>query len=108
MSEATSARNRAGLTLEDAACQVRVCVSYLRRVERSGDCSYPLAMRLARLYRCSANVFLYTNKGSETPTTSKSLKDPIKATNKEKPLAFEAKGRKQGGVLLIGFATITI
>lgn len=74
MSEAASARNRAGLSLEDAARRARICVSYLRRVERSGDCSYVLAMRLARLYRCSANVFLYTMKGSETPTTSKSLR----------------------------------
>jgi hypothetical protein len=70
MSEAAGARSRAGLTIEDAARQARVCVAYLRRVERSGDCSYPLAMRLSRLYRCSANVFLYT-KGSETPKTSK-------------------------------------
>lgn len=66
MSEAASARDRAGLTLEDAARRARIGVSYLRQVERSGDCSYVLAMRLARLYRCSANVFLYT-KGSETP-----------------------------------------
>lgn len=74
MSEAASARQRAGLSLEDAAKQARVCVQYLRRVERSGDCSYVLAMRLARLYRCSANVFLYTTKkGRETPATSKRL-----------------------------------
>lgn len=74
MNPAADARKRAGLELSEAAKRARVCVSYLRRVERSGDCSYVLAMRLSRLYRCSANVFLYTNKGSETPTTSKRLR----------------------------------
>lgn len=74
MSPAQRARVNAALTIEEAARRARVCVSYLRRVERSGDCSYVLAMRLARLYRCSANVFLYTMKGSETPTTSSSLR----------------------------------
>lgn len=78
MSEAASARGRAGLSLEEAAHRARIGVSYLRQVERSGDCSYVLAMRLARLYRCSANVFLYTTKkGSETPKTSKRLKSTL-------------------------------
>ncbi len=74
MTPAERARHCANLTIEEAAHRARVCVQYLRRVERSGDCSYVLAMRLARLYRCSANVFLYTTKkGRETPATSKRL-----------------------------------
>lgn len=52
------ARLSAGLTIEAAARSTRVSVDYLRRIELSGDCSYPLAMRLSRVYSCSANVFI--------------------------------------------------
>jgi transcriptional regulator with XRE-family HTH domain len=69
MTSAAQAREAAGFTLEQAAKKARICTSYLRAIEKGrGTCSYPLAMRLSRLYRCSANVFLYTKKGSETPT----------------------------------------
>ena len=88
MTPAANARIRAGLDLSEAASRARVCVSYLRRVEKSGDCSYALAMRLARLYRCSANVFLYSTKGSETPTTSNRLKDTFRQ-NEQIPLRIE-------------------
>lgn len=68
MTPAIQARQQAGLTLEQAAKQARIGIPYLRAIEKGrGACSYPLAMRLSRLYRCSANVFLYTKKGSETP-----------------------------------------
>jgi hypothetical protein len=56
---ATRAREQAGLSLMEAAKRVQVCVSYLRAIERRGGASFRLAMRLARLYGCSANIFLY-------------------------------------------------
>jgi len=68
MTPARSAREAAGLSIEEAAKRTRVCVAYLRAVERHGGASYGLAMRLSRLYGCSANIFLYhASKGSETP-----------------------------------------
>ena len=53
------ARETAQLTVEQAARQARICPAYLRRIERHGGATYVLAMRLARLYSCSANLFLY-------------------------------------------------
>jgi transcriptional regulator with XRE-family HTH domain len=44
------ARERAGLTLERVAQRVRVTPAYLRSLERTGRFSYPLAVRLVRLY----------------------------------------------------------
>lgn len=72
MTPAAQARQKAGLELAEAARQAGCCERYLRRIERSGGCSFPLAQRLARLYRCSANVFLMKMKqGSETPEQKK-------------------------------------
>lgn len=59
MTSASQAREAAALTLDVAARKARVSVSYLRRIERHGGATYALAMRLARLYGCSAHVFLY-------------------------------------------------
>ena len=68
MTPATQARERAGLTPEDAAHRARVSIGYLRQIERSGrDCSYPLATRLARIYGCNANIFITKTTGSQTP-----------------------------------------
>lgn len=72
MTPAAQARKKAGLELTEAAQQASICETYLRRVEKSGGCSYPLAQRLSRLYRCSANVFLMKQSGSETPNKRKS------------------------------------
>jgi hypothetical protein len=69
MTPATRAREAVGLTLDQAAKQARICSSYLRSVERRGGASYPLALRLSRLYQCSANVFLI--KGGETSPKEK-------------------------------------
>jgi len=66
MTPATHAREAAGLTLDQAAKQARICSSYLRAVERRGGASYVLAMSLTRIYGCSANVFILKNKGGET------------------------------------------
>lgn len=52
------AREKAGLSIIEAASRVRVCVDYLRRIERTGLCSYPLSQRLSGLYGCSANLFI--------------------------------------------------
>lgn len=59
MLSAVQARQDAGLSLQQAAKLARVCPAYLRRVEKHGDAPYVLAMRLARLYSCSANIFLF-------------------------------------------------
>jgi hypothetical protein len=59
MTPAMNAREQAGLSLAEAAKRVQVCVSYLRAIERRGGASFRLAMRLSRLYGCSANIFLY-------------------------------------------------
>ncbi len=64
----TEARERAGLSLEDAAKKARVCARYLRDIERRGGAGYGLAMRLSRLYGCSANLFLY-GEGHRTART---------------------------------------
>jgi hypothetical protein len=66
MTEATRAREVAGLTLMEAARRARVSVGYLRRVERHGA-SYCLAQRLSRLYECPIDCFLYGMKGGGTP-----------------------------------------
>lgn len=58
MTPSQAARKAAGLSLEAAAKQAGCSPDYLRRVERNGGCSLPLAQRLSRLYRCSANVFI--------------------------------------------------
>lgn len=71
MTPAESARISAGLSVEQAARRARVCPQYLRAVERRGGASYGLAMRLAAIYGVSANVFVYSNKGSETPATKR-------------------------------------
>jgi transcriptional regulator with XRE-family HTH domain len=45
------ARAAAGLTIEQAAKHARIGPDYLRRIERHGGAPYPLACRLASLYR---------------------------------------------------------
>lgn len=55
---ATSAREAAGLTLEQAAKAARITPAYLRRKEREGGFAQPVASRLARRYGCSLSVFL--------------------------------------------------
>jgi transcriptional regulator with XRE-family HTH domain len=62
------AREAAGLSPEQAAKRARICVAYLRRVERAcerragGDTSAPLpspalAGRLAAVYGCRVDIF---------------------------------------------------
>ena len=55
---AESARERAGLTVEQAASKARVVMPYLRRVERRGNAPHCLALRLSKLYSCPINLFL--------------------------------------------------
>lgn len=56
---AAQARQEAGLSLAEAARRARICPIYLRRIELHGNAPYVLAKRLAHLYSCSANLFLY-------------------------------------------------
>lgn len=67
MTPAMLARQATGLSVEEAARRAHICTAYLRTIERRGGASYGLAIRLARLYGCSANLFLYHSQGSETP-----------------------------------------
>jgi hypothetical protein len=67
--KATTAREKVGLTLEQAAKKARVGVAYLRYVERHG-CSFVLAERLSRIYACNIDVFLPTRSGGGTPKTT--------------------------------------
>jgi transcriptional regulator with XRE-family HTH domain len=62
MTPAEQARIAAGLTVKEAARRARVVPSYLRRVERHGGAPWVLAQRLAFIYNCSANLFLYAAK----------------------------------------------
>ena len=71
MSDARSAREGAGLSLEAAARKARIGTSYLRRIERQGGASYALAVRLAAIYTCDLKSFLYANSGKETPNIIK-------------------------------------
>lgn len=53
------ARKAAGYTLEAAAGKLRLNPRYLRSIELHGGASLQLARRLANLYGCSGNVFIY-------------------------------------------------
>ena len=89
---AQAAREQAGLTLTEAARRARVCPAYLRRIENSGGCSYPLACRLAKLYRCSANVFL---QGRVKPTIE--IRDCTGGTKKSRPNSQRSRTAAQTG-----------
>lgn len=60
LTAARQARERAGLTLEEAAKRAHCSVAYLRRLELQGGVSWVMGMRLAHLYGCSCQVFLYS------------------------------------------------
>ena len=66
MTEAERARTENGLTLEQAAKRARICTTYLRRVERHGGAPYSLAQRLAGIYGCRIDAFLWAG-GRGTP-----------------------------------------
>jgi len=53
-----AARERAGLTVQQAANRVNICEAYLQRIERHGKAPFEPAMRLSRVYDCSAMLFL--------------------------------------------------
>lgn len=52
------ARLEADLTIKEASRKANICEDYLKRVERNGGASWVLAIRLAHIYGCSANIFL--------------------------------------------------
>lgn len=74
--DAAQARQKAGLTLQEAADRARVCVDYLRRLEKLGGFSWPLAQRLARVYGCGPEIFL-TRSGRQTPTRRSAIRVQI-------------------------------
>ena len=59
LTAARLAREGAGLSLEQAAKKANCSVAYLRRIELHGHVSWIMAMRLAHLYGCSCQIFLY-------------------------------------------------
>lgn len=69
-----AAREQTGLSLTAAAKAARVSEGYLRKIERSGDCSYPLAGRLSKLYCCNLNTFIETLAGRRTLPTKRRAK----------------------------------
>ena len=52
------ARERAGLTLKQAARRARIGERYLRSIELHGNASFALARRLSRIYHCPIDLFL--------------------------------------------------
>jgi len=58
VSAAKAARERAGLTLAQAARASRVSERYLARAERAMNFSFVLAQRLAEIYSCPIDVFV--------------------------------------------------
>ena len=62
-SPARCARERAGLSLVEAAQRARIGTSYLRQVERT-EVPYVLARRLSVLYSCPIDVFIPTTRRS--------------------------------------------
>ncbi len=69
MSPARLARLQAGLSVREASRRTRYCEEAIRLAERGGGrASYRLATTLAKLYKCSANVFLYS--GGDTPAVN--------------------------------------
>ena len=59
---AERARVEAGFTLEQAAKKMRLTSRYLRQIERNGNASVKTARRLAQLYKCSGDLFLFPPK----------------------------------------------
>jgi hypothetical protein len=83
MTEAAQARAQAGLALEDAAKRAHVCTSYLRAVEIRGGASYSLALRLARLYGSSANIFLYGRRDAHQSNHSRRQKQTKRVSREQ-------------------------
>ncbi len=65
--DAESYRVASGLSVAQAAKKAGVCCAYLRRAELHG-CSFILAQRLARIYSCPIELFLYGSKGNNERT----------------------------------------
>lgn len=76
MEPAGSIRTRAGLSLADAARAARISPGYLRRIERQGGAAWGLALRLARVYGCRPEHFLWPQVGGGTPSAARRESDP--------------------------------
>lgn len=92
---AAQAREAARLTVEQAARQVRICPAYLRRIERHGGATYALAMRLARLYGCSANLFLYPTSEGQSRYPKSQLTDRNRSVANRQAVGKRGGGGKQ-------------
>ena len=70
MRKIAEARERAGLTIEQAARKARISAAYLRKVERGGCDSFPLAERLSEILGCRIDLFLGLGGGGTPANTS--------------------------------------
>ncbi len=57
-SPATQARERANISVEDAARHARITPKHLRVIELHGGAGYTTAQKLARLYGCKMELLL--------------------------------------------------
>lgn len=89
------ARFAAGLSIEEAAERVGVCIPYLRRLEKRGAFPYVLAVRCAREYACALDVFAgrYTeDPKSKSPKEGAKREQPEKRIRERRLRKGEAKG----------------
>jgi transcriptional regulator with XRE-family HTH domain len=75
-------REGAGFSIEEAAQRVGCSAKYLRRIEAGGTVSWPLAQRLARLYRASEKIFLTKRAGRHTPKVTQVRQDQSPRTGR--------------------------
>jgi len=66
---AEAARKQVGLSVEDVAKRLRRCPRYIRQIELHGKAPEHLARRLAQLYQCPMEHFLYGRKTTEANGT---------------------------------------
>lgn len=91
MSPVSHAREKVGLSVDEAARSASISTDYLKRIERLGNCSFPLARRLARLYECSVNVFLLKSTNQSSQTLERSKKKTRTVATVRAKTNFEAK-----------------
>jgi transcriptional regulator with XRE-family HTH domain len=94
---ASRAREAAGLSLEQAARKARIGPRYLRGIELHGGAPYVSALRLARIYKCPITYFLFQQNSSKRSTRNarnpkKPVAKPIAVSAANKPIAVPQVG----------------
>ena len=70
---ASEARESAGLSLEKAAKKIGICPRYLRRFEIHGGATFHQAEKLALLYQCPMDYFLFPTVVSKQADASRPI-----------------------------------